>query len=196
MRLLLATFSHETNTFSPVPTNIERFCRDGTTLLGGQAAIEFYRGTGTCMGGFLAVAEDIGAEVVVAVCASAPPSGPVDSDAYETCCRMITDEIAKGGFDAFWLDLHGAMVVEGIEDGEGELLRRIRAIDPNTPLCVATWRPTRTCRRFARRGRPAVVLSRPACSSDSRMPMLKWQACRQWSSPTTIRPMPKPWSMN
>jgi microcystin degradation protein MlrC len=137
MRLLLATFSHETNTFSPVPTNIERFCRDGTALLSGQAAIEFYRGTGTCMGGFLAVADKIGAEIVVAVCASAPPSGPVDSDAYEACCRLITDEVANGGFDAFWLDLHGAMVVEGIEDGEGELLRRIRAIDPNTPLCVA-----------------------------------------------------------
>ena len=74
MRLLLATFSHETNTFSPVPTNIERFCRDGTALLSGQAAIEFYRGTGTCMGGFLAVADKIGAEIVVAVCASAPPS--------------------------------------------------------------------------------------------------------------------------
>jgi microcystin degradation protein MlrC len=100
MRLLLATFSHETNTFSPVPTNIERFCRDGTALLSGQAAIEFYRGTGTCMGGFLAVADKIGAEIVVAVCASAPPSGPVDSDAYEACCRLITDEVANGGFDA------------------------------------------------------------------------------------------------
>jgi microcystin degradation protein MlrC len=137
MRLLLATFSHETNTFSPVPTGIERFCRTGTTLLSGKSAIEFYRGTGTCMGGFLAVADEIGAQVVVAVCASAPPSGPVDGDAYEQCCRMITDEVAKGGFDALWLDLHGAMVVEQFDDGEGELLRRIRAIDPDAPLCVA-----------------------------------------------------------
>ena len=53
MRLLLATMSHETNTFSPVPTRLDRFCRDGTTLLHGQAAIDFYRGTGTCMGGYL-----------------------------------------------------------------------------------------------------------------------------------------------
>ena len=67
MRLLLATLSHETNTFSPVPTTLERFCRDGTTLLSGQAAIDFYRGTGTCMGGYLAVADEIGAEVVVPV---------------------------------------------------------------------------------------------------------------------------------
>lgn len=137
MRLLLATLSHETNTFSPVPTKLERFCRNGTTLLTGQTAIDFYRGTGTCMGGYLAVADELKAEVVVPLCASAPPSGPVDSEAYETFCRMITDAVAQGGFDAIWLDLHGAMVTERYDDGEGELLRRIRVIDARTPLCVA-----------------------------------------------------------
>ena len=137
MRLLLATLSHETNTFSPVPTHLDRFCRDGTALLSGQAAIDFYRGTGTCMGGYLAMADELGADVVVPVCASAPPSGPVDSEAYETVSRMITNAVAQGGFDAIWLDLHGAMVTEQFDDGEGELLRRIRAIDPRTPLCVA-----------------------------------------------------------
>ena len=35
------------------------------------------------------------------------------------------------------LDLHGAMVTESLEDGEGELLRRIRAIDPKTPIAVS-----------------------------------------------------------
>lgn len=137
MRLLLATLSHETNTFSPVPTRLDRFCRDGTTLLQGQAAIDFYRGTGTCMGGYLAVAEENHAEVVVPVTASAPPSGPVDGDAYETIAGLITEAVAQGGFDAIWLDLHGAMVTDRFDDGEGELLRRIRAIDPGIPLCVA-----------------------------------------------------------
>src|SRR5215831_9264046 len=96
MRLLLATMSHETNTFSPVPTPLARFCRDGTTLLGGQAAIDFYRGTGTCMGGFLAIAEAAGAEVVLPVAASAPPSGPVESAAYETFCTAVTDAVRGG----------------------------------------------------------------------------------------------------
>lgn len=137
MRLLLATMSHETNTFSPVPSKLERFCRDGTTLLTGQAAIDFYQGTATCMGGYLSVAREIGAEVVVPLAASAPPSGRVDREAFETFCRSIVDSVRGGGFDGIWLDLHGAMAVEGIEDGEGELLRRIRAIDPVTPLCVA-----------------------------------------------------------
>src|SRR5438067_10547603 len=36
-----------------------------------------------------------------------------------------------------FLDLHGAMVTESLEDGEGELLRRIRAIDPRTPIAVS-----------------------------------------------------------
>jgi len=137
MRLLLATMSHETNTFSPVPTKLARFCRDGTTLLTGQAAIDFYRDTRTCMGGYLEIAAGAGAEVVVPVTASAPPSGRVDAEAYELFCKLITDEVARGGFDGIMLDLHGAMAAEGFDDGEGELLRRIRAIDAKTPLCVA-----------------------------------------------------------
>lgn len=137
MRLLLATMSHETNTFSPVPTKLARFCRDGTTLLKGQAAIDFYRNTGTCMGGYLDVAAAAGAAITVPVTASAPPSGRVDAGAYELFCGLITDEVAKGGYDGIMLDLHGAMAVENFEDGEGELLRRIRAIDRKTPICVA-----------------------------------------------------------
>ena len=49
----------------------------------------------------------------------------------------ICDAVAKGGFDGIMLDLHGAMVTESREDGEGELLRRIRAIDPTTPIAVS-----------------------------------------------------------
>ncbi len=137
MRLLLATMSHETNTFSPVPTKLARFCRDGTTLLTGQASVDFYRDTGTCMGGYLAIAAAAGAEVEVAVTASAPPSGWADAEAFETFCRLITAAVAKGGWDGIMLDLHGAMAVEDFDDGEGELLRRIRAIDRTTPICVA-----------------------------------------------------------
>ena len=137
MRLLLATLSHETNTFSPVPTKQDRFCRDGKTLLTGQAAIDHYENTGTCLGGYLAVARAAGADVTLAVAASAPPSGRVDSEAYETFCTLITSEVRRGHFDGIMLDLHGAMATETFDDGEGELLRRIRAIDKTTPICIA-----------------------------------------------------------
>ncbi len=137
MRFLLAALSHETNTFSPVPTPLARFCRDGTELLAGERAIAFFKGTRTCMGGFLDVAAEAGAEVVVPVAAHAPPSGKVDGAAYEAFCGAITDAVKQGGWDAILLDLHGAMVTDAYEDGEGELLRRIRAIDPTTPMAVA-----------------------------------------------------------
>ncbi len=136
MRLLLAAVSHETNTFSPVPTPLARFCRDGTELLAGERAIAFFKGTRTCMGGFLDVAAEASAEVVVPVAAHAPPSGKVDGAAYEAFCGAITDALKQGGWDAILLDLHGAMVTDAYEDGEGELLRRIRAIDPATPMAV------------------------------------------------------------
>jgi microcystin degradation protein MlrC len=137
MRLLIARLSHETNTFSPVPTRLERFCPDRRTLLTGLAAIDHFRGTASPIGGFLAVAEEAGAEIVVPIAAGAPPSGPVESDTYETLCGLITDALNGDRFDGILLDLHGAMVTEAFEDGEGELLRRVAACAPDTPLAVA-----------------------------------------------------------
>ena len=152
MRFLIAQFSHETNTFSPVPTPIARFCREGDTPLSGEAAIAHYRGTGTCMGGFLDIAASVGAEIVVPIAASAPPSGPVERSTYEACAKAITEAVAKGGFDGLMLDLHGAMVAEHVEDGEGELLRRIRAIDAK----VADRRRARHARQYLRGHRQAL----------------------------------------
>ena len=45
--------------------------------------------------------------------------------------------MARGGFDGIMLDLHGAMVTESLEDGEGQFLKRLRAIDPKTPIAVS-----------------------------------------------------------
>jgi microcystin degradation protein MlrC len=74
---------------------------------------------------------------VLPIAAGAPPSRPVDDAAFELIASVICDAVAKRGFDGIMLDLHGAMVTESFEDGEGELLRRIRAIDADTPIAVA-----------------------------------------------------------
>jgi len=136
MRLLIAMMKHETNTFSPVPTPLERFGH-GPGPLYGDAAIAAYRGTGSGLGAYIALAEREGAEFVLPIAASAPPSRPVEDAAFEHIAEAILVEVAKGGFDGIMLDLHGAMVTESLEDGEGELLRRIRAIDPHTPIAVS-----------------------------------------------------------
>jgi microcystin degradation protein MlrC len=136
MRLLAAMFKHETNTFSPVPTRTERFFGYRPGMLAGQAAIDAHRGTGSGLGGFIAVADEAGATIEVAVAAEANPSGPVEDDAYEAISTPILEAVRAGGWDAILLDLHGAMVTRSHEDGEGELLRRIREIDPRTPIGV------------------------------------------------------------
>ena len=136
MRLLLAMMKHETNTFSPVPTPLARFGH-GPGPLYGEAAIQAYRGTGSGLGAYLDLAVREGAEIELPIAAGAPPSRPVDDDAFEHMAGVICDAVRKGGFDGIMLDLHGAMVTESFEDGEGELLRRIRAIDPATPIAVS-----------------------------------------------------------
>ena len=137
MRLLLAMMKHETNTFSPVVTDLARFARGGGSIPPrGAEAIAAYRGTGTVTGAFIDIAEREGAEIEMAIAADAWPSGPVEDDAYAAITDAILAAVKKGGFDAILLDLHGAMVTRSHEDGEGTLLSRIRAIDPKTPIAV------------------------------------------------------------
>ena len=136
MRLLIAMMKHETNTFSPVPTPLARF-GNGPGPLYGDAAIRAYRGTGTGLGAYLDLAAREGAEIALPIAAGASPSGPVEDAAYKHITDTICEAAARGGFDGIMLDLHGAMVTENLEDGEGEFLKRLRAIDPVTPIAVS-----------------------------------------------------------
>jgi microcystin degradation protein MlrC len=60
-------------------------------------------------------------------------------DAYERIVTEMVDGIvAAGPIDAVYLDLHGAMVTEHHDDGEGETLARVRkAIGRDLPLVVS-----------------------------------------------------------
>lgn len=136
MRLVVAQMKHETNTFSPVPTDLARFARGRATPLEGEEIREAFRGTGTAIGAFLELAGKAGAELALPVAGNAAPSGPVHADAYEYMAGRIVDAVARG-CDGILLDLHGAMVTERHDDGEGELLARIRRIAPNVPMGVA-----------------------------------------------------------
>jgi len=136
MRVVIAQMKHETNTYSPVPTPLSRFATGGGLPLEGEAALSAYRGTGSAIGAFIELAEAAGAQIVLPVAANAWPSGPVEDAAYEYIAGRICAAVAAG-CDAVLLDLHGAMVTRTHEDGEGELLRRLRAIDATVPIGVA-----------------------------------------------------------
>jgi microcystin degradation protein MlrC len=138
MHFLIAMMNHETNTFSPVVTDLDRFALNAGSLPpSGDAARDAYRGTGTGVGAFIQVAEEAGATYDIAICAHAQPSGLVEDAAFEAITGAITQALQARNYDAILLDLHGAMVTQSHEDGEGELLRRVRAVAPTTPMAVA-----------------------------------------------------------
>ena len=136
MRILIAQMSHETNTFSPVPTPLARFSRGAAQPPEGEQALALLRGTGTCVGGYIAACEAVGARIDMGIAASSSPSGAVDDAAFDFMTAKIVGAV-ESHHDAVMLDLHGAMVTRSHEDGEGELLRRLRAAHPDVPICVA-----------------------------------------------------------
>jgi len=126
VRFFVAMFSHETNTFSTIPTDRRQF--EARDLRYGGELLEAYRGTGTCLGGMIDAAGAHGVTLVPSLAAAASPAGRVTADFYEATTRRILDDLRGAGrLDGVLLDLHGAMVPEGLEDGEGDLLRAVRA---------------------------------------------------------------------
>ena len=133
-RVVAAMMEHETNTFSPVPTPLARFGNPEVPT--GEDVYRLFKGTGTGLGAFLDIADEENMEIVTPIAANAAPSGLVQADAYQTMCDAICEAVAKG-CDVCFLDLHGAMVTESAEDGEGALLGRIRDIAPDLPIAVS-----------------------------------------------------------
>jgi len=104
--------SHETNTFSNVPTDRGQF--EARNLHYGGEIVEAFRGTGTCLGGMIAAAERRGARLVPSVAAAASPAGLVTRDIYEHVKeRMLGDLKAAGALDGVLLDLHGPWFSRG-----------------------------------------------------------------------------------
>ena len=79
-----------------------------------------------------------GHTVRTVIWAGASPSAHVTTDAYERIAGEIVEAAREGGYDAVYLDLHGAMVAEHLDDGEGELLARVRqAVGPAVPVIAS-----------------------------------------------------------
>jgi len=135
MRVAIAMMSHETNTFSPVLTDLARFSGGHDRPRSGVEALDVFRGTASCLGGFIQVCEALGHQMAMSVAAGASPSGPVEDDAYEYMCEQIVS--AAQDCEVLLLDLHGAMVTKTYDDGEGELLNRIRHVAPDLPIAVS-----------------------------------------------------------
>ena len=124
-RVLTAELSHETNTFSRRITNAQSF-RD-RYVLGGAQAIAARGEAATELAGFLDASRTYGWQIEHVLSAAAGPSGTVERAAFDWLCDPIVAAVERGRFDGILLGLHGAMVLDFCEDGDGEVLRRIRA---------------------------------------------------------------------
>ena len=134
-RFVIAQIKHETNTFSPIDTPLASFGHGEGPLHGEDAKVAF-AGTNSPFAAFLEIAAREGAEAVTPIAAESWPSNKAARSTFETLVAPLEDAVRRG-CDAVLLDLHGAMVVGGFDDAEGEILRRVRAIAPGVPVAVA-----------------------------------------------------------
>lgn len=135
--VLLGGFAHETNTFADGTTGREQF-QERREYVGDEIPTKM-RGTNTNEGGAIGAAEDAGVDLRYTVSASATPSGIVAEEAYDHYTKQILDGVEEhaAALDGVCLCLHGAMVPEGRDDGEGPLVAAVRErVGPEVPIAV------------------------------------------------------------
>jgi microcystin degradation protein MlrC len=141
VKIAVGGFQHETNSFAPTLTSFADFTQAGgwPGLTRGEAMFDAVAGINLALTGFISEASAARHVLVPLLWANAVPGGLVEAAAFERIAAMLIADLAEmGPFDAVYLDLHGAMVTTAHEDGEGELLRRVRAVVGPDTLIVAS----------------------------------------------------------
>jgi len=134
VRVFSASLATETNTFGPMPTGLASF-RDRGYFPAGQ-----HPDTLTLFSGPLWAArlrgKEAGWTLIEGMVAAAQPSGITTRLAYESLRdELLRDLKAALPVDVVLLGLHGAMVADGYDDCEGDLLQRVRAlVGPDTVI--------------------------------------------------------------
>lgn len=138
LRILIAGFQHETNTFAPSKTGYDDFVRGGAfpaMTRGGDVLA--MREVNIPIGGFIRAMEKE-ATLVPVLWAGATPAAHVTEDAFERIAGEIVAAARAERFDGIYLDLHGAMLAEHLDDGEGALLARLRrVVGPRIPIVAS-----------------------------------------------------------
>jgi microcystin degradation protein MlrC len=134
MRYAVGTLSLECNSFSPERTTLDYFRQNGY-LLRGEEIWEAHCGMRNELAGFLDVCRRRGVEAVPTLAAWAVPHGLVTPEAYaELKSELLGRLRAAEPIDGVYLSLHGSMVVEGLDDPEGDLLEAVRNAIGSRPL--------------------------------------------------------------
>jgi len=140
-RIAVGGIQHETNTFAPLKATLADFEQADAWpgLTTGPALLEAVKGINLPAAGFIDEARSLGHELVPLLWCSAQPSAHVTRDAFEFIVQGLLARLAQArSLDAVYLDLHGAMVAEHIEDADGEVLARVRKLIGPGVLLVAS----------------------------------------------------------
>ncbi|MCY4413004.1 MAG: M81 family metallopeptidase [Caldilineaceae bacterium] len=140
MRVATGGLSHESSTFTPVPTTIESYRE--RFLLEGDDILNTFAGTNTPIGGFIEGAQAHDFELVPTLFGEPQPSAPTPRPLYDELLGRILDGIEKAmPLDGVLLELHGSMAVgdldaaDGLGDAEGHLLAAVReTVGPDVPV--------------------------------------------------------------
>ena len=207
MRMFAASIGTETNTFAPIPTALESFHES------------FYAPPGEhpddpklCTAPLWVArrrAKAKGWTLVEGSCSFAEPAGLVSREAYETLRDEVLAQLrAAMPLDAVVLGLHGAMVADGYDDCEGDLIEQVRGIvGPAVPIGVELDPHCHMTRKrvanatliicfkefphtdFVARGEEVVDLTLRAARGEIK-PVMSLVDCRMIGSfPTTMEPM-------
>lgn len=139
--IAIGGFQHETNTFAPHLAPFEAFERadswPGLTV--GERLFDTMVDLNLPLAGFVDAAQQAGHGLQPLCWCAAEPSSYVTRDAFERVADLICNGLRNGpALEAVYLDLHGAMVAEHYQDGEGELLRRVReVVGPAIPVVIS-----------------------------------------------------------
>lgn len=137
-RIAVGGFLHETNTFAPTKATLADFAAGSGGMLRGAALLDRGESANQGIAGAIAHATEQGWDIVPTIWCATSPSAHVTEDAFETISAELIDRIVAAlPLDGIYLDLHGAMVTEHLDDGEGELLRRLRALVGDVPIVVS-----------------------------------------------------------
>ena len=140
-QIAIGGFQHETNTFASIGAGFSDFeMHDAWPgLTRGQDLFDAVAGINLPITGFIDTAKPNGHQLRPLLWCAAEPSAHVTEDAYERITGMLLEDLRHyHSLDGIYLDLHGAMVTEHAEDGEGELLARIRkVVGDNIPVVIS-----------------------------------------------------------
>jgi microcystin degradation protein MlrC len=138
MRVALAGFNHETNTFHPRPTTLADFRGPQGTWWVGEQLVDAAARTRSVLGGMIEVARDEKWDLVPIFFAVHPPTtGLITAEAADTIRASIVGPIARERFDGILLHLHGAACAENEPDPEAVVLREVRrAVGSDVPIVV------------------------------------------------------------